>query len=316
MTEAAEHAALETALGRIEKLRDRFALLGSVLAVACVLAAIWVRAPTLEIELPLGAEAKASFNVGYVLAIGIPAITIVYAWISGTLVSMRRYQLEVIAHLRCSGRRDGDLLLERMAGSLRAPAGGWKIDRAAAWTTIGARVLILFIVPSAACLWIAVAYFLGLEIYPEHKLTPCWAIKATTSRGVAPECRRDVTVSEHLLGLTLSQKLFGTPGPHKDDRYAIANGDFEQACDEIWAREGELERARKTGGQPTNGFQIAPPGAPKKCVLDEFPRVILPANSALNLVCLVITALLGIFGFRAHATLPQYLSPQDHRAGK
>jgi hypothetical protein len=304
MTEAAEHAGLETALEKFEKLRDRFALLGSVLAVACVLAAIWVRAPTLEIELPLGAEAKASFNVGYVLAIGIPAITVAYAWISGTLVSMRRYQLEVIAHLRRNERRDGELLLERMAGSLRAPADGWKIDRAAAWATIGARVLILFIIPSAACLWIAVTYFLGLEIYPEHKLTPCWAITASTSRGVAPECRRDVTVGEHLLGLTLSQKLFGTPGPHKDDRYAIANGDFEQACDEIWGGEHEFERERKANGQATNGLQIASAGAPKTCVLDEFPRVILPANSVLNLVCLVITVLLGIFGFRVHATLP------------
>jgi hypothetical protein len=53
---------------------------------------VWITAPTLEVDLPLASEAKVKLNVGYVLALGMPAITVVYAWIMGTLVTMRRYQ--------------------------------------------------------------------------------------------------------------------------------------------------------------------------------------------------------------------------------
>ncbi len=314
--DANEHAAVEASLEKVGKLRDRFALLGSVLAVACSLAAVWVRAPTLEVELPLGAEAKASFNVGYVLAMGIPAITVAYAWISGALVSMRRYQLEVVTYLIQSGRRDRDLLLERVAGSLRAPAGGVKIDRAAAWITIGARVLILFIIPSAACVWIAIAYFSSLEIYPEHNLTPCWAIKAAgPTPSPATECRHDVTVGEQFLGLTLAKWLLGTPGGHKDDRYAVANGDFERTCEEVWQREDQQGRARTSGLNLAEGRPGIVGDAGEKCVLDEFPRIILPATSWLNLSCLMITVVLGVFGFRVHATLPTLQSIRTDSQG-
>src|SRR5581483_4021234 len=290
----------------IEKLRDRFALLGSALAVACVLAAVWVRAPSLEIEIPL-AEAKASLNVGYVLALGIPTITVVYAWITGTLVSMRRFQAEIVRRLSMVNEDERRLVLLRLQDSHRPePAPKWSIERAAGIVTSMVHLFVLFVIPGLACIWIAVAYFTQLEIYPEHFLTPCGSLEnSDPAASKAGQCRREVTAAEHLLGRALSKWMFHTPQARDTDRFAIANGDWESICPDIWKRADA--RKAKEAQTPLSEPKVEPPSG-EKCVLDQFPRMMLPLNSILNLLGVALTLLLGVFGLLTHTRLPKVLS--------
>jgi hypothetical protein len=266
---------------KIEKLRDRFCLSAAALAAICALAATWVRAPTLEVELPLGGEAKASLNVGYVLALGIPAIAIAYSWILGTLAVMRRYQFEVLHKRQTLPTEELNIVLTRLGATRAKPKYYGALDVAAGWVTTAARVLVLFIIPCGACLWIANAYFTQLEVYPEHNLETCDKVPK------GAECRRNVTVAEHVLGFTAAHALLGQPVPHKDDRFAMGNGSFEESCKKVWA------------AQPGSHAESS-----EKCVLDEFPRFVLPLTSWSNLLLSLLMVLLAVYGGRAYYTLP------------
>jgi hypothetical protein len=273
-----EHDVLE----KVGKFRDRFSLMGSALAIVAILAAVWVRAPTLEIELPLGAEAKVSLNVGYVLAFGIPGIAVAYAWAIGYLVSMRRYQFEILQRYRGHLSCDQELLMLQLGAASRTPQYYDWLDRLAAITNTFARGLILFAIPGVACLFIAIAYFSMLEVYPERHLDPC------NAQSRAAECRRDVTPVEHFRGLSSS---------HEDDRYAIANGDIERACEKEWAAED--------GNPKADDAKLANESSRVKCVYDEFPRFVLPLTSWINAVFTVVSIGLAVFGARAFWWLPR-----------
>jgi hypothetical protein len=293
-----ESPALTSTVEAVEELRERFATMGAVFAGVCVLLILWVRSPALAMELPLG-DAKASLNVGYVLSIGMPVIAIVYAWISGSLVLMRRRQLEVLSLMAPLPKPQRDLITGRLLGSSALSEHGY-LDRLAGWMAAAARMVVLFVVPSAACLLIAIRYFTGLEIYPAYDLAPCWSLSAASPARISGECRRDVALAEHLVGLTMSKTLFGTPGAHKNDRYAIVNGDIEESCTELWHR-------KAVGAAPTKD-------TPDACVFDKFPRMVLPLNSWVNFLGLVATIWLAVFGWRAHVTLPS--QPSSTRDGQ
>jgi len=156
--EAQEHVALE----RVGKLRDRFSLSSTALAVVAALMAVWVRAPTLEIELPLG-EAKASFNVGYVLALGIPVIAIVYALAIGNLVIARRYQYEILHAQHSKKILAEPLLLLQLGAPSKETRYFRPLDWVASTLSKAAIGFVLFVVPTAACVWIGYDCLTNLE---------------------------------------------------------------------------------------------------------------------------------------------------------
>lgn len=187
-------------LEQIEKLRDRFSSWGAAFASVCIVIAVWVTAPTLEVELPLVSETKVSLNVGYVLAIAMPAITITYAWILGALLTMRRYQAAVLPEVNSSDTAASRVAQIKVEGSLlpRLAKGRW--ERSVIGVALAVRLLILFVIPPASEAWIAVRYFGDLQIYPEHEL----------------KAERRVSAGEHLLGFGMAHWLFGgSPAPER-----------------------------------------------------------------------------------------------------
>ncbi|MDO6557621.1 hypothetical protein [Paraglaciecola chathamensis] len=87
---------MEDSIERIIAHRDKFQAWGSVLSILSLLAAVWVTAPTLQVDIPLAGGAKANINAGYIIALAPVFIAFSQLWALGSLVSMRRYQLEII----------------------------------------------------------------------------------------------------------------------------------------------------------------------------------------------------------------------------
>jgi hypothetical protein len=90
----------------------------------CVVCAVWMRAPGLDVELPLGGETKMSLNVGYVVA-----SVVMFA--------------------------------------------------------LGTRLLVLFVLPTLAFLFIANVYFLDLHVFDAARF----------------ESKRRLRLPEHFFGL-------------------------------------------------------------------------------------------------------------------
>jgi hypothetical protein len=247
-------------LEQIEKLRDRFSAWGVALASVCIVAAVWVTAPTLEVKLPLASESEVTLNVGYVLAIAMPVITVAYAWILGALVTMRRYQSAALSASRESSNAAATAI--RVQGSLLPRMARTRFERIVVVVVLAIRLLILFAVPPLAEVWIGVRYFTDLQVYPEEKI----------------DDQRRVLVGEHVLGLG----AFGASVPKKP-RFAITNGDLADACRDHWEKKVS---------------------ASEKCVLDQFPRFVLPLTSYLNLVSFLAITVLALFGVRAYLVPP------------
>jgi hypothetical protein len=255
-------------LEQIEKLRDRFSSWGAAFASVCVVVAVWVTAPTLEVELPLASETKVSLNVGYVLAIAMPAITVTYAWILGALLSMRRYQAAVFSEDDSSHAAVSAAAQIKVRGSLSPSLARGRFERSIVSVALGVRLLILFAIPPLSEGWIAVRYFTDLQIYPEHRL----------------EQERRVSAAEHLLGFGVVQWFSaGSPAPH-ELRFAITNGDLEQACRDKWEGKGS---------------------STERCALDQFPRFVIPLTSWINALSLIAILLLSSFGARAYLRPPR-----------
>jgi hypothetical protein len=267
------HTKSEKAFDAIEKLRDRFSAWGAAFASVCVVVAIWVTAPTLEVDLPLGAEAKVKLNVGYVLALAMPAITIVYAWIISTLASMRRYQASVSFPSGNGTEPDFSISRIKVDGALSVRDNVTRFERLVIFTVLAVRLIVLFGIPSLAEGWIGVRYFGGLQVYPEHRL----------------QDKRTVLFSEHLLGFHLAHAIFGAPGLPSEPRFSVVNGDFEEACQAKWTR------STVQGNDAKN-----------RCVLDEFPRFVLPLTSWINFAALLVTVALSTFGALAYLKRPRH----------
>lgn len=256
-------------LDTVEKLRDRFSAWGAALASVCVVLAVWVTAPTLEVDLPLASDAKVKLNVGYVLALAMPAITIIYAWMLGSLVTMRRYQAAI--DQECPGE-SGALASVKMRGGLPvSKTRGW-FEKSVAISVLTARLLVLFGIPFLAEGWIAIRYFGGLQVYPEYHV----------------DSKRPVLIREHLLGFDVARAMTGSPELPAKPRFSIVSGDLEGPCQQKWAH-----------------ANAAVDTAATRCVLDEFPRFVLPLTSWVNLISLVVTACLSWFGAVAYVRPPR-----------
>src|ERR1700722_755839 len=266
----APNAEATKALDAVEKLRDRFSAWGAALASVCVVLAVWVTAPAQGVDLPLVSETKVKLNVGYVLALAMPAITIVYAWMLGSLVTMRRYQAALPPEQDWPAESRALASVKMRGGLFSSKTVGW-FEKSVAISVVTARLLVLFGIPFLAEGWIAIRYFGGLQVYPEYHL----------------ESKRPVLIRKHLLGFDVAQAITGSPELPSKARFSIVNGDFEGPCQRKW-----------THPEPQADT------AASRCVLDEFPRFVLPLTSWVNLFSLVVTACLSWFGAVAYVRPP------------
>jgi hypothetical protein len=107
VAEADESDWPDKATDRLEKLRDRISTWAMAVSSVCVVCAVWMRAPGLDVELPPGGETKMSLNVGYVLALGMPLLLLAYAWAVAPLVALRALQREAIVSASSTPASDG-----------------------------------------------------------------------------------------------------------------------------------------------------------------------------------------------------------------
>jgi hypothetical protein len=289
--EAQEHAALE----RVVKLRDRFSLSSTALAIVAALMAVWVRAPTLEIELPLG-EAKASLNVGYVLALGIPVIAIVSALAIGNLVIARRYQYEILHARRSKKPHAEPLLLLQLGAPSRETAYFHPLDWVASTLSKAAIGFVLFVVPTVACVWIGYDCLTNLELFPANPAV--YSDVHCDPRGAPIDCRHVITLGEHAFGLKHEEPSQAAvpAGPVEAIQFGVVNGDIETACQNEWKRIHDLQPPA-AGKSPDEPLRV-------KCVFEEFPRFVIPWTFWSNLLFTSLTAALAAFGMRTYWRVP------------
>jgi hypothetical protein len=289
--EAQVHAALE----RVGKLRDRFSLSVTALAVVATLMAVWVRAPTLEIELPLG-EAKASFNVGYVLALGTPVIAIVYALAVGNLVTARRYQFEILNARHSKKLHPEPLLLLQLGAPSKQTDYFYRLDWVASTLSKAAIGFVLFVVPTAACGWIGYDCLTNLELFPGNPQV--YGDLHCDPRGAPIDCRHVITFGEHAFGLkdAKASNAAEPTGRVEAVQFGVVNRDIETACQNEWKRmhDPKPSAAEKSSEEP---LRI-------RCVFEEFPRFVIPLTSWSNVLFTSLTAALAAFGMLTYWRVP------------
>jgi hypothetical protein len=158
---------MDNAIERIIAHRDKFQAWGSVLSVLALVAAMWVTAPTLQVNIPLAGGASASINAGYIIALGPTFIAFGQLWSFGSLVAMRQYQTKMLANDN-NLEKDGPRLLSIM-GPLSSFANKPENDtsRALIRQTSSARrgrSIVFFIVPILAQI-IIVSHMLNNLMY-------------------------------------------------------------------------------------------------------------------------------------------------------
>lgn len=266
----------------IERQRDRFSTWGLLVSTLGAIVAIWMRAPSLEVEIPFAADAKISLNVGYVLALGMPLLAVASGWVMGPLMSMRVLQRALL-----SGAPNSYTAIERLRieGQLRNAEHPEWLGRAAMRITVAMRLLVLFGLPVLATVIIGIRYFGGLQVYADRQYDVL---------------RRDVSAREFFLGA----HLVGRDGkPIEDPQFSIPDSRTEHACRELWKREAaaRAREERVAASSPQEAKAGSDTGnSTEECSYDAFPRLVLPLNSALNIMSAAIVIGLNAFGARAY----------------
>jgi hypothetical protein len=293
-TEADESDWPDKATDRLEKLRDRFSTWAMAVSSVCVVCAVWMRAPGLDVELPLGGETKVSLNVGYVLALGMPLLLLAYAWTLAPLVALRALQRDAIESASSTPASDDYLGRVRRFGVLRAAHEPSRFGRTVVLFALGTRILVLFVLPPLAFLFIANVYFLDLHVFDASHF----------------ESKRLVRLPEHFFGLG-SQPADEHREGIRNTRFAVTSHDLEEPCLRKWSAERRppYKQAREAaageeqvGDGPLPGREGAARGGKGEevCVLDAFPRFVLPLNGWVNLTSLLAMPLLCLYGLRAY----------------
>jgi len=275
---AAESVWSDKTTDRQEKLRDRFSTWGMAVSSMCVVCAVWMRSPGLRVELPLAGETKMSLNVGYVLALGMPLLLLAYAWVIAPLVVLRALHKEA----RASGARGPDDYLARVrrVGALRAARESSRFGRAVVAVALGTRVLVLFVLPPLAFLFISNVYFRDLHVFDVGRF----------------ESKRRVTLLEHFLGLG-SEPVDEHQQVINKTRFAITSADLEEPCERKWDAQRRAGAAAGVG--VLSDGEAAAGKVEEVCVLDAFPQFVLPLNGWVNLMSLLAMPPLCLYGARA-----------------
>lgn len=152
-------------LNLIAKYRDRFSTWGLIIASLSFVAAMWTRAPALNVALPLVGGTQIGLNVGYILMAGPLFICIAMAWAMGPLLAMRRQQEALLSEVE----KGHTYLLEHHRQELCGPYGANEGEnifaRSARQFSKACRYLLFFVCPVASALVIGKVYFVDLRTY-------------------------------------------------------------------------------------------------------------------------------------------------------
>ena len=151
-------------LDKIAKYRDRFSAWSLVIGFLSFILAVWTTAPSLEVKLPLVAGADVSINIGYILAIGIPVLTLAVGFTYSALFTMRSYQEGAIEKLEQVSTPIGKSEAMTLAGPLAFKSDKISIGNLGYKISMYTRIFIVFVLPVLAQLWILAAYG-NLSVY-------------------------------------------------------------------------------------------------------------------------------------------------------
>jgi hypothetical protein len=285
-----------TASEQIDKYRERFSAWGLVFASACIAMVVWTTATHLEVDMPLVADTSVKLNIGYPLAIGMPAICIVFAWIIGPLIGIRRIQRSVIEKQIDDGSALDELAKIRFHGAICMPP-STRFERAVVWVALWSRMLVLFGAPVLAEIAIANSYFFGLDYYFPDEVKP----QIVQDSYWPYHTNHRVTMLDHLVGIELPIKNKEIKERwKKDDMYfKVRNHILEEKCISVWKMTVSTDAKRRAdSGASKSSEKREPPEV--HCVLDSFPRFELPYQSWINVLSLLGVFVIAAYGIRVY----------------
>ncbi len=278
---------IQDSLDRINTHRDRFTAWGLVIGFLSFLAAMWAAAPTLQIEIPLLAGAKANLNAGYVLAVGPAFIALSLSWAVGALMAMYNYQISLITETNFKKRILTPFELITILGPLNSKETTSSNRAEVALDAIvkNLRTFVFFVLPVLAQLVINSHFFMHLVTFDEESSLANLQsrIELEESRGkiYMPEDWRvtsiEIQFSEYLLGI---KENWG-------DYYYIQNSGVERDCAQYYMLNYLSALDKKEASHGNLIRQLEKTNA--KCVAKEYPQYELRLNALVNLFFLILT---------------------------
>jgi hypothetical protein len=272
---------MEHGIERITTHRERFQTWGLLISVLSFLAAVWVTAPTLQIDIPLAGGAKASINAGYVVSLGPLFIAFSCLWAIGSLVSMRRYQESVML----GPEKLSSTQLISITGPLSKKAWNDGLYRKA-------RSVIFFIVPTLAQLVIALNTFNHLHYYNDKNEIEKFKLFNSEKRSDSTNWGLDTTPVK-------LEDFFFSKYPVKGASYTLQNSDLNKECGLFMYEEYLNKKIELSADEQQLVSRIQSIGP--TCVPAEFPVIELALNTWINMLMLVLTVWLAFQGSRLYA---------------
>ncbi|WDE11040.1 hypothetical protein [Thalassomonas haliotis] len=280
---------VEELIGRVVTHRDRFQAWGLVISILSLFAAVWVRAPTLEISIPLAGGAQASLNAGYIIALGPTIITFSMCWSIGALVAMRRYQLLAIFDTKKLEKHQELSIL----GPLSAPDLLPEKDKITKLFRKN-RAAVFFILPVLAQIAIISTMFNDLHYYSKDSLID--SFKKETVSQLKKRALVNIDTNEiHTLDFFYKEQ------PESKSHYTLENSNLNKQCGMFYLLE-HLNESVLTLNKDRRELRKDLLDINPKCVPADFPRFTLFLNTWINLLMFVLSIVLAIFGNRLYSS--------------
>lgn len=286
---------MDNAIERIIAHRDKFQAWGSVLSVLALVAAMWVTAPTLQVNIPLAGGASASINAGYIIALGPTFIAFGQLWSFGSLVAMRQYQTKMLANDN-NLEKDGPRLLSIM-GPLSSFANKPENDtsRALIRQTSSARrgrSIVFFIVPILAQI-IIVSHMLNNLMYFD-KDAEIARFEQLDEQGKLLLNNWGIETNKVSVTETLLSKY-----PEGGNNYTLENSGLNEFCGAYLYLSHLKKLVNRTAVQEEVYKKLK--DADIHCVPIEFPKYELALNFWINFAMLILSLYVSWKGAKYYA---------------
>lgn len=275
--------------------RERFQSWGLVISFLSLVAAVWTRAPEQEVEIPLFAGAKAAINAGYVVSFGPTFIALSLFWALGALVSMRRYQVGLMN----SGKHFEACELVSILGPLsddhKPSMNKEKKFHYIHKLTRKVRSFSFFVLPIVSQLVIINTMFMDLAFYDKVKFVENITLKTSTDRIKESSTFHPKDVKD--LGYWV---FFSKVTAKEGADYTLSFNDLNENCGMYFYLEYLNERISnltKSETKDRNNLKEIEPS----CAALNFPNFHLAANTWVNLLMLLVTIIVSLYGSYLYA---------------
>lgn len=329
----ATQESVEPTIQRIARYRDRFSTWALVITFVAAICAIWTRAPALSVDIPLVGGAQIGLNVGYVLSLSIPIISISMIWLLTPLIQARRLQEGLI-----QAAEDGSIFLsevqrqEIFGPSYVTPKPKETIFASGVFTFTSTKIrsFIIFVLPVIALGFVGKSYFFDLHAYHRENTVSYFTEKviAASEYSNGEWIVQDDEFIDGNIGIDEDRIIFDwtfvdlkrisafeyffSRRPEDTNRFALAKPELQQAC--VQTRVADYLRRHTMLGDLDGGARLIANErlrafirlmdenvGEKACVFDAFPRFELYINSAANLFGLFLAILSTIFGVKLYS---------------